>query len=78
VLLQALARQAASLAPAGEPVRRLNNTLSGFASLPLTLRAPAHQAMSRNGDGYPAGTSSAVASSRARARHHCWPRAGST
>ncbi len=41
VLLQALARQAASLAPAGEPVRRLNNTLSGFASLPLTLRAPA-------------------------------------
>jgi len=27
-----------SLAPAGEPRRRLNNTLSGFASLPLTLR----------------------------------------
>jgi hypothetical protein len=26
-----------SLEPAGEPVRRLNNTLSGFASLPLTL-----------------------------------------
>jgi 4-methoxybenzoate monooxygenase (O-demethylating) len=38
VLLQALARQVASLAPAGEPRRRLNNTLSGFASLPLTLR----------------------------------------
>jgi hypothetical protein len=38
VLLQALARQVESLAPAGEPRRRLNNTLSGFASLPLTLR----------------------------------------
>jgi 4-methoxybenzoate monooxygenase (O-demethylating) len=37
VLLQALARRVTSLAPAGEPVRRLNNTLSGFASLPLTL-----------------------------------------
>jgi len=32
------ARQVASLEPAGEPRRRLNNTLSGFASLPLTLR----------------------------------------
>jgi cytochrome P450 len=39
VLLQALARRAGSLAPAGEPRRRLNNTLSGFASLPLTLGA---------------------------------------
>jgi len=39
VLLQALARQVGSLEPAGEPRRRLNNTLSGFASLPLTLRA---------------------------------------
>ena len=39
-LLQALARRVATIAPAGEPVRRLNNTLSGFASLPLTL-APA-------------------------------------
>ncbi|MGE5137253.1 MAG: cytochrome P450 [Gemmatimonadota bacterium] len=39
VLLQALARRVAALAPAGEPVRRLNNTLSGFASLPLTLTA---------------------------------------
>jgi cytochrome P450 len=39
VLLQALARQVESLEPAGEPRRRLNNTLSGFASLPLTLRA---------------------------------------
>jgi hypothetical protein len=38
VLLAALASRVASLAPAGEPRRRLNNTLSGFASLPLTLR----------------------------------------
>jgi cytochrome P450 len=37
VLLQALARQVAALEPAGQPERRLNNTLSGFASLPLTL-----------------------------------------
>ncbi|HEV3289526.1 MAG TPA: cytochrome P450 [Streptosporangiaceae bacterium] len=37
VLLAALARQAATLAPAGEPMRRLNNTLSGFASLPLLI-----------------------------------------
>jgi len=37
-LLAALASRVASLAPAGEPRRRLNNTLSGFASLPLTLR----------------------------------------
>lgn len=37
VLLQALARRVESLEPAGEPVRRLNNTLSGFASLPLSL-----------------------------------------
>jgi hypothetical protein len=39
VLLQALARRAGSLTPAGEPRRRLNNTLSGFAFLPLTLSA---------------------------------------
>ncbi len=39
VLLQALARRVESLEPTGEPRRRLNNTLSGFASLPLTLRA---------------------------------------
>jgi 4-methoxybenzoate monooxygenase (O-demethylating) len=39
VLLRALARQAGSLTPAGEPRRRLNNTLSGFAYLPLTLGA---------------------------------------
>jgi len=39
VLLQALARRVGTLTPAGEPVRRLNNTLSGFASLPLTLTA---------------------------------------
>jgi hypothetical protein len=38
-LLAALARQAGTLEPAGPPQRRLNNTLSGFASLPLTLRA---------------------------------------
>ena len=37
VLLEALARQAATLEPAGQPRRRLNNTLSGFASLPLRL-----------------------------------------
>ena len=36
-LLAALARRVAVLAPAGEPVRRLNNTLSGLASLPLLL-----------------------------------------
>jgi len=39
VLLRALARQAGSLTPAGQPRRRLNNTLSGFAYLPLTLGA---------------------------------------
>jgi 4-methoxybenzoate monooxygenase (O-demethylating) len=38
VLLAALARRAGRLAPAGLPRRRLNNTLSGFAELPLTLR----------------------------------------
>lgn len=43
VLLQALARRVESLEPAGEPVRRLNNTLSGFASLPLTLRPAPRQ-----------------------------------
>ncbi|HEY6277909.1 MAG TPA: cytochrome P450 [Streptosporangiaceae bacterium] len=37
VLLAALARLVSSLAPAGPPVRRLNNTLSGFAHLPLML-----------------------------------------
>jgi hypothetical protein len=36
-LLAALARGAAAIEPAGEPARRLNNTLSGFASLPLAL-----------------------------------------
>jgi 4-methoxybenzoate monooxygenase (O-demethylating) len=40
VLLAALARRVESLTPAGEPRRRLNNTLSGFASLPLTLTGP--------------------------------------
>ena len=38
VLLSALARRASQLAPAGPPRRRLNNTLSGFAALPLSLR----------------------------------------
>jgi 4-methoxybenzoate monooxygenase (O-demethylating) len=38
VLLAALARQASQLALAGPPRRRLNNTLSGFAALPLSLR----------------------------------------
>ena len=37
VLLAALARQVGRLELAGEPRRRLNNTLSGFASLPLRL-----------------------------------------
>jgi cytochrome P450 len=37
-LLQALARQVRVLEPAGEPVRLLSNTLSGYASLPLRLR----------------------------------------
>ena len=40
MLLAALARQVETLAPAGEPRRRLNNTLSGFASLPIRLGAP--------------------------------------
>ena len=37
VLLEALARQVGRLELAGQPRRRLNNTLSGFASLPLRL-----------------------------------------
>ncbi len=37
VLLAALAGRAGWLELAGEPRRRLNNTLSGFASLPLRL-----------------------------------------
>jgi hypothetical protein len=37
VLLEALARQVGTLELAGQPQRRLNNTLSGFAYLPLTL-----------------------------------------
>src|SRR5215475_14415201 len=40
-LLRALARQVETLELAGEPRRRLNNTLSGFASLPVSLRPPA-------------------------------------
>jgi cytochrome P450 len=38
VLLAALARQASAIELAGPPRRRLNNTLSGFAGLPLSLR----------------------------------------
>ena len=38
VLLAALAHQASHLESAGPPRRRLNNTLSGFAELPLSLR----------------------------------------
>ena len=37
VLLEALARQVSRLELAGEPRRRLSNTLSGFACLPLRL-----------------------------------------
>jgi len=37
VLLEALARRVGRLDLAGKPRRRLNNTLSGFASLPLRL-----------------------------------------
>jgi len=36
-LLGALARHAVTLSPAGEPVRRLNNTLRGLAELPVTV-----------------------------------------
>jgi cytochrome P450 len=36
-MLTALARSVARLELAGDPVRRLNNTLSGFESLPLRL-----------------------------------------
>jgi hypothetical protein len=38
VLLAALARRAGRLELAGPLRRRLNNTLSGFAELPLSLR----------------------------------------
>jgi hypothetical protein len=41
VLLAALAQRVDRLEPAGEPRRRLNNTLSGFASLPLRLHPAA-------------------------------------
>jgi cytochrome P450 len=37
IMLTALARRAATLELAGEPVRRLNNTLRGLASLPLRV-----------------------------------------
>ena len=38
VVLGALARRVETLEPAGEPERRLNNTLRGLASLPLAVR----------------------------------------
>lgn len=38
VLLDALARRIAAIEPAGEPVRRLNNTLRGLASLPVQVK----------------------------------------
>ena len=37
-VLGALARRVETLEPAGEPERRLNNTLRGLASLPLAVR----------------------------------------
>ena len=38
VLLSALARKVASIEPTTEPKRRYNNTLRGFASMPVALR----------------------------------------
>ncbi len=38
VLLTALARRVRTIEPAGEPVRKLNNTLRGLASLPVYLQ----------------------------------------
>jgi cytochrome P450 len=38
VLLSALARKVASIEPTAEPKRRYNNTLRGFASMPIALR----------------------------------------
>jgi 4-methoxybenzoate monooxygenase (O-demethylating) len=38
VLLSALARKVASIEPTAEPKRRYNNTLRGFASMPVALR----------------------------------------
>ena len=39
VLLSALARKVASIEPTAEPKRRYNNTLRGFASMPVALRS---------------------------------------
>jgi hypothetical protein len=39
LLLTALAQRVASIEPAGPPVRRFNNAVRGFASLPLEIRA---------------------------------------
>jgi 4-methoxybenzoate monooxygenase (O-demethylating) len=39
LLLTALAQRVASIEPAGPPVRRFNNAVRGFASLPLEVRA---------------------------------------
>lgn len=38
-LLGALAKQVRRISPAGEPVRRLNNTLRGLSSLPVEMQA---------------------------------------
>jgi hypothetical protein len=39
ILLTALAQRVASIELAGSPIRRFNNAVRGFASLPLELRA---------------------------------------
>jgi cytochrome P450 len=39
ILLSAMAKRIAQLKPAGEPVRRLNNTVRGFGSVPLSVVA---------------------------------------
>ena len=62
VLLAELARRVASLEQAGPAVRRLNNTLSGFAALPLRL-SPA-----------PAAASPAAAGCASQAASASWPR----
>ena len=37
-ILRALARRVKSITLVGEPMRRLNNTLRGWSSLPLTVQ----------------------------------------
>jgi cytochrome P450 len=39
LLLTALAQRVASIELAGSPIRRFNNAVRGFASLPLEVRA---------------------------------------